>query len=212
MVIETLSPGSSSASAYISNVTGTAPAAPYGYNTLSDINISVITVANISINMTESYPCNIPPEFVSPFKYIAHNSTWMRITPFIVNAATCTIEFTVPKDPLIGIFSNYTAPTSTTILQTTTVPATVITTTIQSAPPSKSSTYYYIIILVVAVALVIIYLIASRKRGRYSKGLVRGMKAEYTRADYTSNSGKAGQLAQNPASSETQLGGSATGN
>ena len=113
---------------------------------------------------TLPYPCGIPSDSVSP--YILKNSTWHAISQFTVNAASCTVTFTVPNDPVVGLFAS-TAAITTSISTTlpTTLPTTVPTTVPAGQPLSGSSSTLIIAVVVIVVIAVAAYA-ALRARGR----------------------------------------------
>jgi len=148
---------------FVSNITATAPAAPAGFATVSVLNISVNTTANVSVSVTQGYPCSDNASLIAP--YIFKNGTWSIITPFAVNATACTVTYTVPKDPIVGILEK--VPTTTTVptttVPTTTVPSTVPTTIPVSVPPTVPPSSSWVWITVVAIVIVIILVLLYYK-------------------------------------------------
>ncbi len=141
----------------IINMSISAPKVPTNYTLVSAENISVNTIANVSINVTQHYPCNINKSLIAPYMY--KNSTWSKITPFAVNASACTISFAIPKDPIIGILESAPVTPTTTNVTTTTPPTTpttnVTNVTTTTTPPSSSSNTGLIIVGVVIIIIII---------------------------------------------------------
>jgi len=139
--------------AFVSNITSTAPLAPTGFAMVSALNISINTTANVSITVTQGYPCSENASLIAP--YLFKNGTWVAITPFTVNATACTVTYSIQKDPIVGILAK--VPTTTTTVPTTTVPTTTIipTTTI---PPVVTPTpnYGWAIVVVIVIIIIII--------------------------------------------------------
>jgi len=160
---------------FVSNITATAPAAPAGFATVSVLNISVNTTANVSASVTQGYPCSDNASLIAP--YIFKNGTWAAITPFAVNATACTVTYTVPKDPIVGILEK--VPTTTTVptttVPTTTVPSTVPTTIPVSVPPTAppSSSWVWITVVVIVVIVIILVLLYYKLSHRKHHGFKR---------------------------------------
>ncbi len=117
------------------------------------------------LNVTLHYGCSEPSSRIVP--YIYRNSAWQEIEPFSVNVSACTISFSMPADPIVGVFSTPT-PTTTTTMQTT-VPTTsaTYTSTIVQAPATQSNTPMYAAVAVVIIlAVVVAAYLSLRKKGR----------------------------------------------
>ncbi len=155
--ISTSSATSAQTSVKIINMSISAPKVPTNYTLVNAENISVNTIANVSINVTQHYPCNINKSLIAPYMY--KNSTWSKITPFAVNASACTISFAIPKDPIIGILESAPVTPTTTNVTTTTPPTTpttnVTNVTTTTTPPSSSSNTGLIIVGVVIIIIII---------------------------------------------------------
>ena len=164
VMLSTSSGGKSGVSFTASNATSSSPSAPAGQTKLVALNITILTAANVTAVATLPYPCGIPSDSVSP--YILKNSTWHAISQFTVNAASCTVTFTVPNDPVVGLFAS-TAAITTSISTTlpTTLPTTVPTTVPAGQPLSGSSSTLIIAVVVIVVIAVAAYA-ALRARGR----------------------------------------------
>ncbi len=118
-----------------------------------------ISSKNISVNSTMHYPCSLPSTNVAPL--ILKDGLWKPITPFTVNAAACTVAFSVPSDPVIAIFQTAYANSQTT---------TVITSTAIQGTQQTSGGTAFIPIAVVAIIAIILaaYYLISRRKGRKS--------------------------------------------
>ncbi len=139
------------------------PPAPSNYSVLLAFNISAPGAS--MLNVTLHYGCSEPSSRIVP--YIYRNSAWQEIEPFSVNVSACTISFSMPADPIVGVFSTPT-PTTTTTMQTT-VPTTsaTYTSTIVQAPATQSNTPMYAAVAVVIIlAVVVAAYLSLRKKGR----------------------------------------------
>ena len=125
------------------------------YTLISAFNISVSTSANVTVNVIEQYPCGVYSSLIRPFEFT--NGTWSMITPFEVNATACTALFTVPKDPIVGIFQKIVTTTTITTTTTISVNTTTVPTIVAQGTALKSSTA--LIIAIAAIAAVIILLL-----------------------------------------------------
>ncbi len=150
---------------YVANATSTAPKPPANYTLVKALNLSIKTNVSVSANVSMTYPCSMPASSVAPFVY--ENGTWVQITHYSVNPATCAISFAVPSDPLVGILSK--TVTTTTTVPTTSVPttSTVPTTTVLPTPPlpptPPNHTGLIIAIIVVVVIIIVIAAYYSSK-------------------------------------------------
>ncbi len=144
---------------HVSNSTSTAPNAPANYTIINAYNI---TARNTTLTVTVHYPCSLPSGRIAQYIYL--NGAWTKITPFTVNAAACTVMFSMPGDHVVGVFE---APSPATTLPTTVAPTTVATTTIPYAP-HQSSIYIYaaIIIVIIIIALGVAYALSRPRRRR----------------------------------------------
>lgn len=163
-------------SASISTITTSSTTSSSSTTTISAASLPVfighsfITATNATANSITalSYPCTMQSSNISPF--ILKNGTWVAILPFTLNATACTISFIVPSDPIVALFENTTALTtsvaSTTVsttLQSTTVPTTSV---LPSQTHSSSAGLETIIAIVVAIVIiaVIAYILSSKGR------------------------------------------------
>ena len=117
------------------------------------VNLTV-SASNASVNAVVGYPCSISSSKIAPF--ILENGSWSAITPFSVDAAACTVSFTVPDDPVIGLFAA-TAPSSKSVV--------VVSSTAKHAP----DIWYAVIIAVVIILLLAAAYLLFAKRGKQKK-------------------------------------------
>jgi hypothetical protein len=147
----------------ITNATGSSPAAPSGLTKSFALNVVVVSSENISTNITLGYPCSVQST-VAPYKL--KNDSWQQITPFNLNSSACTVSFTIPNDPIVGLFykniPNSASTTRATTSQLTTIPQKIM----------VSQRTYYIIIAIIVVAIIAItagLYPGYRRRQRYGK-------------------------------------------
>ncbi len=134
---------------------------PTGMSLLSAVNVSAQSSVNVTVNVTQRYNCDYPPSSVAPYRLVNMTSL-VKITPFTVNSTACTVAFLVPKDPVVMLLSNYTAPlTSTTVAPTTTVQANATTTIVPT--PAANSGFPWWIVAVVIVAAAVAYFVLHRR-------------------------------------------------
>jgi hypothetical protein len=149
----------------LSNITSNQLPKIKNYSEISALDLNASTSANLTINVTESYPCNIPSARIKPFEL--ENGTWVPISPFTTNASSCKVLFAIPKDPAFGLFEEN--ATNTTI-SSTTVPTTISTTinaTKISNSYSQSNIIIYIIVVIIVIivlALIITFYLAKRNK------------------------------------------------
>ena len=131
------------------------------------LNKSVITALNYTVNNTNvsadiilHYSCSIPNSDVAPF--ILRNGTWQEITPFILNAAACTVEFAVPSDPVIALLNTNVTSTITTTSATTTVQAPV--TTVPAPQQNNSTILILILVIIVIIVIAALFIYMRNKR------------------------------------------------
>ena len=110
--------------------------APSGYGYLIVmLNLTVNATASANVLATLSYGCLNNPADLEPF--ILKNGSWVEIGTFSINKISCTISFTVPKDPTVAIFSSA-VPFTTTTAQTTTSILPLTAGRTSSLPPEPS--------------------------------------------------------------------------
>lgn len=122
---------------------------------ITAFSVNVSTTSNVSIYTNIHYSCNINSKTVAP--YILQNNTWTPITPFSVNATSCSVLFLIPKDPIIALFSTN---TNTKISNSTTTILSNVTTTQNNS--SNNDLIYYVIIVIILI-IVVWYLIIGKK-------------------------------------------------
>ncbi len=118
-----------------------------------------------TLTVTVRYPCNLPSSSIAPYIYI--NGAWTAITPFTVNSSACTVTFSVPGDPVVGVFQIPAARTTTvlpTTIATTIAPTTIVTPPV--TPPSNATLYAAIVIIIVIVIIIAVWLYLRTRRKR----------------------------------------------
>ena len=154
------------ANVLIANLTTSTSSTPRSPSTsftkLLVLNVSVSTNTNAPTNsinyaLTVAYPCG---SNAAPYKLNATTGAWTALSysrNTTAAPASCTISFTIPPDPIVGLFSSSPAPTgplnggtivvpttiSTTVATTipttiTTVPTTTILTTVTTTVPTTT--------------------------------------------------------------------------
>ncbi len=93
----------SNGSVTASNILSTPPP-PHNTVALSIFNVSAHNTTRSIINIIEKFPCSA--KGIRP--YILENGTWKPINLFTINESACTIAFSIPSDPIIGIMTNRT--------------------------------------------------------------------------------------------------------
>ena len=165
------SSGPASATLTVSNVTASLGSGVAGTAPIIILNISTVSSANVTTTLTVGYPCSTSPSRITPYKKVPGDG-WIAIRNFTVDSAACTMTFSVPPDPIVGLFSAN-PTTSTTTAPTTTVATTAQTTaastTVQSQSPPVQNSNTALIALVVIVVIVVIAgaaLLSRKKRRR----------------------------------------------
>ena len=148
-IVSTNSQSCFSISALNIKSTGEWPKAPSGSSALTVLNLTVSN-QNASVNATIGYPCNVSSSSIAP--YISVNGTWVEITPFAVDSATCALSFHVPVDPIIAIFEKQSLS-----------PAAVITPPVRAVAQSQRIGLW---IIIIAAACIVIIVLAIMKRKR----------------------------------------------
>ncbi len=162
----TVSPATTTIVPITTTVPGTAvsspPAPPKNYTIVgTSYNI---TPSNQSRTITLPYNCSLPASRLAPYIYI--NGTWSKIASFTVNAAACTITFTVPPDPIVAIMESP-APAVPTTTAPPSVVTTVAPTTVVSppvTPPSNAALLYAVIVIIIAVIIIVVVGLYLRRR------------------------------------------------
>ena len=146
------------------NVTALSPNAPSGFIKLSATNITSNTTKANHINVKYSYPCSIFAAYIKPF--ILENGMWDAISPFTVNATSCTVSFSIPADPVVAIMEqNHTAPKAPSNASAV---STLLPTTAIAAPhqvPSSTSGMLIIAAVIIAIIIIaaILYMLKNRR-------------------------------------------------
>lgn len=101
---------------FLNNVTSTIASMP----SLSGFSLSKIAILNFTVtsgansisseNVTIGYPCSIGNNVLP---YLFTGGTWNAINPFTVNSVSCSIAFSIPVDPVFGIFQKTALPAPT---------------------------------------------------------------------------------------------------
>ncbi len=101
---------------FINNLTSTTTSAP----SLSGFTFSKVVVLNMTItsgmnsisaeNVIVGYPCSLGSNV---FPYMLANGIWNAVTTFTINTVSCTASFSIPVDPIFGLFQKSSVSTST---------------------------------------------------------------------------------------------------
>ncbi len=148
----------------IMNVTNALTTSPQGFRPLLVLNVSTISSANVTTSLTMAYNCSLPQASIIPYKQNSHG-IWITILPFTVDPTKCTASFTIPSDPIAGLFQSQNQGTNATTSASTvgtTVPSSV-TTTVPESPlnlPGEES----ILVVAAIIAIAIVYYAATRKQ------------------------------------------------
>ena len=126
----------------------------YGRTLIQAINFTESN-SSVTVNATLHYPCSINSSRIAPF--ILRNGVWDQISPFTVNAASCTISFVAPSDPVIAIFSSVTSGQQPTSLATSIPP-------IKSPSPQLSYLYWLALIVILAIIAIVAASLLRRRR------------------------------------------------
>ena len=134
-------------------------------------NISIVPFNSTVV--TVLYGQNASSNSVFPYM-LANDEKWTAISQYSVNQSAGSISFSIPSDPVIGIFETVsktiTVATVNTTLKTTSIPSTISSST-TTIPQNKNAfnirAYYeYIVaVVVIAVAAVLLYLRLKGRRG-----------------------------------------------
>lgn len=158
----------------VANVTN-ATVAPEGYTPLLMLNVSAISLPPmpLTVSLKTSYNCTLDPSRVVPLKRLA-NGTWIGISKLAINASACTILFSIPSDPVIGLF--YSNMTSTSSSASTAATTTALTTIPVAAKGGLGAAGYVAIIIIILIVLVALYFASKGKR--QGKNANQGPKAK----------------------------------
>ncbi|MGD0728976.1 MAG: hypothetical protein ABR981_02775 [Candidatus Micrarchaeaceae archaeon] len=135
--------------------------------------------ANVTTRATVKYSCNIQTSAIAVYELTSGSAAgpnvWSQlVTNFSVGPNACTVSFTVPPDPVVGVFqyegSNTTTVAATTsIYYQTTAPTTIPTNSSGVAYPlttqsGSSTTILVIVVIVIIILLIAIYALSKRKK------------------------------------------------
>ena len=118
------------------------------------------------------YPCSDSSAVIKPYKKVPGDG-WISITGFTVNTTACTMTFSVPPDPVVGLFAANPTTTTTSVATTSTVATTtaaattLASTTIPQQPANQNSDA---LIAAVVVVIIIVVLAGAYLASRKSKG------------------------------------------
>ena len=160
--LQIISISSGPANVTVSNDTNSSPPAPAYTKKIITFNISVGTAVNVSTNVSMHYPCSENSSDVVPYKLV--NGSWSKIIPFQVDASSCTVIFSITKDPIVGLFQSATPPQTVPTTQTSTTPALPTTSAAQVQATSQSGASYLPWVAAVIVVALAAWYFASRKR------------------------------------------------
>lgn len=149
---------------YISNLTQKV-SGPANYSRqILLFNLS-ISGSNITSNVLSDYPCSLPSGTIAAFKLV--NNSWHKLKS-AVNSSSCAILFSIPQDPIIGIFSSYfVPPPGPTALKTSSTISMSTTTTV--APQPNPADNDYLIAVITAIILLAVAYVFLRKTRHSSK-------------------------------------------
>ena len=159
LVLRTSSSSAQNVIVNASNVTGSVPVPPKGFQNLDAVSVNVTGFSNLTVNITMKYPCSISSSNISPF--ILKNGAWQAILIYTVNAASCTVKFTIPKDPVVAIFES-TSPTMTTSNSTSTTSEAQ---KLVVPPPNDTGVIILVIVIVVVAAVILFFQLRGKSRG-----------------------------------------------
>jgi plastocyanin/peptidoglycan/xylan/chitin deacetylase (PgdA/CDA1 family) len=149
------------------------PTSPNGLTVYSAMNISINNITNATtLNITAKLQCGL--NNVQP--YILKNNVWVQITPFSLNTITCTLNFTIPADPIVAIMyqaSKQVPLKPTGSAATTTIAAIPITSTQQKSAMSEGEETTLAAVLVIILVIAFIggfYAVSHKKRPVKKKG------------------------------------------
>lgn len=142
------------------NVTSGTPPAPVNYTKIVAINITTNNTS-VLLNITLKYPCGTPSSYLQPF--ILVNGTWEPITPFTVDASSCSVSFVIPGDPVVALAEHIPPTSATTSVQAVST-SSQQTTSIPGAPTTGQGDYAVYIIVAIVIIAAVAYLISRRAK------------------------------------------------
>ncbi len=134
----------------IINTTSTATS-PENYTKLSAFYLNASSEANISINVTIDYACNLNSTRVNPF-YLRDN-IWQKV-PEAKTQSVCKITFPVPNGYEAGIF--YYIPLA----------APISIAVHPSSTPIPAYAIYALLIFILAILLLVYYMLKKKAHGK----------------------------------------------
>ena len=157
---------------------------PANYVKIKLLNITENTTPvnqSLSLNLSIKYNCSIPSSRQAAFIY--ENGVWVKITPLSINSATCTAEFDIPADPIVGLFEAkaISNTTSSTII-TTSVPVTAVNNHANSTKTAGASHYSggitaVVVASIITVVAIVFYEYRRIKRGKIPPTVLPGSTA-----------------------------------
>lgn len=73
-----------------------------GYSPIIILNLNVSSSTSLDANVIIKYQCSLPSNALTP--YYNTGSSWQSFSNYTVNSTACTVKFSIPKDPIIGLF------------------------------------------------------------------------------------------------------------
>jgi hypothetical protein len=121
IVITNVQPSSFNGLVSLVSTTDT-PNLPQGYTGIFVANLTVNSITVKTVNFTVNYQCYISPNTIQPFEL--SGGAWTPVEPFNVNSSTCLVNYFIPSDSTIGLFTTFRqtafkAPVSSTVPTTT---------------------------------------------------------------------------------------------
>ena len=146
------------------NVTGSSTP-PQSYLPIIVLNVSTVSSGNVSTRITLKYPCSVASNTIYPYKL--NGANWNPINPFTVDAASCTVTFDIPKDPVVGLFE-YQPPRTSVTTTISTALSTIVSTTIPKSPiqPNANNELVIIAIVVIVIVIICLFVLTRKRRGR----------------------------------------------
>lgn len=158
---------------------------PEGYMALLALNVSISSGYNGSMLMAMPYPCSLLIRRILPFK-LEPNGTWVQIISPNFNVSACTVSFSIPKDPIVGIFykNTSTTPSSASTAPTTTTSAGPGGT---AASPQVPPILDIIILIVIAAIALFVIVYYEKTKGKKKNTKVAAAPAKQQQTQPASN-------------------------
>ena len=132
-----------------------------GYTALALFNISVTPTSGSAVTIAQDYACGTPVSKLQPFVLV--NGTWVAAKQFTVNTNPCTVVYSVPADPVAGLFEAAQGTATTTISSTTASASTTANASGASGSPDAAPVA---IVVLIAIAAAVAYSYSRRGRQR----------------------------------------------